>query len=143
NPDDARVAGEVVDHARLSAERVLEEVRDLLGERRVDLEERGPVRRENAWKVRRGAPDELEAVLPRHHGETWLERERGALADETREEVVSQIWKIRDDHVDRVCDRREQIAFAQLDPVSDAVTESVLSRDHERIDADVGRDHMH
>src|SRR3982074_3454446 len=63
DPDDARVAGEIVDHARFSAERVLEKVRDLFRERRVDLEECRPVRSEHAIEVRRGPPDEVKAIL--------------------------------------------------------------------------------
>src|SRR6266852_9855960 len=87
--DDARFAGEIVDHARFSAERVLEKMRDLLREWRVDLEERRTTRREDARKVRGRAPDELEAILPGHDREPRLERERGAFADEMLEGVVA------------------------------------------------------
>ena len=141
--DDARVAGEIVDHPRFSTERVLEKVRDLFREWRIDLEERRPVRCEHARKIRRRAPDELEAILSRGHGETWLERERSALADEVLEPVVSEIGQVRDDQVDWLRDRREQVALTQLDPVGDAVAKCVLPRDGEGIDADVRRDHVH
>src|SRR2546423_13397899 len=93
--DDAGLAGEVVDHARFSTERVLEKVRDLSGERRIDLEERRAVRREHAREIRRRAPDELEAVLSRGHRESRLASGRGGPADEMRERVVAQIWQVR------------------------------------------------
>src|SRR6267378_8204016 len=95
--DDAGVAGEVVDYARFSAERVLEKVRDLFRERRIDLEEGRPMRRKHAMEVRGRAPDELEAVLPRGHGEPRLVRERRALADQVLERVVAEIRQVRDD----------------------------------------------
>src|SRR2546430_3910266 len=79
--DDAGVTGEVVDDARFSAERVLEKMRDLFRERRIDLEERRPMWREHARKGRRRAPDELESVLTRGHGEPRLVFEARALAD--------------------------------------------------------------
>ena len=59
------------------------------------------------------------------------------------EGVVAQIGQVRDDDVHRVGDRSEQISFAQLDPIGDAVAQRVLPSDDERIDADVGRDHVH
>src|SRR2546427_5315397 len=110
--DDACVAREIVDHARFSAERVLEKMRDLFRERRVDLEERGATRCEDAVEVRRRAPDELEAILPRGHRETWFKCERGALTDEMLERVVPQVRQVRDDQVDRIRDRSEQVSFA-------------------------------
>src|SRR2546428_8867746 len=103
----ACVAREIVDHARFSAERVLEKMRDLFRERRIDLEERGAMRCEDAVEVRRRAPDELEAILPRSHGETWLECERGALADEMLERVVPQVRQGRDGQLARIRDRSE------------------------------------
>src|SRR6267142_4128099 len=141
--DDAGVAGEVVDHARFSAERVLEKVRDLFRERRIDLEERRPMRREDALEIRRRAPDELEAVLPRGHGEPRLVRERGALTHEMLERVVAQVRQVRDDDLYGIGDWGQQVALTQLDPIADAVAKRVLPRDHERVDADVGGDHVY
>src|SRR5439155_14558248 len=99
DPDDARVAGQVVDHARFSAERVLQKMGDLFRERRVDLEQRRALRREHAGEVRCRAPDELQAVLPRGHREARLEGERRAFPDEMFERVVTEIRKVGDDEV--------------------------------------------
>src|SRR6267378_8693528 len=141
--DDARLAREIVDHARFSTERILEKMRDLFRERWIDFEERRAVRGENAVEVRRRAPDELETVLPRGHRETWLECERRALTDQMLERVIPQVGQVRDDHVDGIRDRSEQISFAQLDSVSHAIAKRVLSSDRERVNAYVGRDHVH
>src|SRR4029078_822070 len=95
--DDARLACEIVDDAGLSTQRVLKQVRDLFRERRIDLEERRATRCEHAGEIRGRAPDELEPIFSRSHGEAWLERERGALAGEMLEGVVAQIGQVRDD----------------------------------------------
>ena len=110
--DNARLARKILDDAGLSAQRVLKQVGDLFRERRIDLEKRRATRCEHAGEIGGRSPDELESILPRSDGKAWLERELGALADEVLEGVVAQIGQVRDDDVDRVGDRGEQITFA-------------------------------
>src|SRR4029078_377481 len=93
--DDARLACEIVDDAGLSTQRVLKQVRDLFRERRIDLEERGATRCEHAGEIRGRAPDELEPIFSRSHGEAWLEREGGGLPGETLRGGLAQISSCR------------------------------------------------
>src|SRR5947207_1817636 len=86
--------------------------------------------------------DPSQVVIPRGDGETWLECERGPLADEVLERVVPQVGQVRDDEIDRLGDRCEEVALAELDPVRHAVSQRVLARDDKCIVTDVRRDHV-
>src|SRR5207248_512894 len=110
---DALEAREVARH-RHAAERG--EERDDSGDlRRVAFEERGAIGGEHPRQVRDRAPYEGEPIRSRDRRHAWLEGERCPLSGEAVEIRITQVGQVGRDDVDALGDRREEIAFPEVD----------------------------
>src|SRR2546430_15390306 len=118
---------------RSAADRVPEEIDDLVGKGRVDLEQSRASRSQHAPQTSGGAPDELEAVLSSRQRDARLERERCPVAEQMLERHVPQVGQVRDDHVETLAEGREQVALTEFDAISDTVVLGVDARDREGV----------